>query len=260
LDQESSVSSVLNRSAQIRLGSLIFEQRFGGDMLTSDSKFPMFVIAKSDTMLKEYEERLKSVPINDMLELGIMKGGSAAYFSQLLKPARQMAIDIHDTAKSSLSELEESVRNEGRDLHCRYDLSQANPQAIIEAYQAHFGRPAEFDLVIDDASHNYELSLASFNGLFGHVRPGGIYAIEDWGWGHWLAGGFQEPGNQEYGSPALSNLVLFCVMAAATGTSGIARVDVTPDTAFVYRDANPVPANLHIENSFLTRGREFSLV
>ena len=38
------------------------------------------------------------------------------------------------------------------------------------------------DLVVDDCSHMYEATRASFNELFPRLRPGGLYAIEDWDW------------------------------------------------------------------------------
>ena len=42
--------------------------------------------------------------------------------------------------------------------------------------------PDGFDVIIDDASHIGRLSRDSFNGLFErHLKPGGIYVIEDSG-------------------------------------------------------------------------------
>jgi hypothetical protein len=40
------------------------------------------------------------------------------------------------------------------------------------------------DLVVDDCSHLYEPTRASFNELFPRLRPGGAYVIEDWVWAH----------------------------------------------------------------------------
>jgi hypothetical protein len=43
------------------------------------------------------------------------------------------------------------------------------------------------DLVIDDASHLYDESRASFETLFPLLHPGGLYIIEDWRWQHDVA-------------------------------------------------------------------------
>jgi len=43
-----------------------------------------------------------------------------------------------------------------------------------------------FDIIIDDASHIGELTKVSFWHLFdNHLKPGGVYVIEDWGTGYW---------------------------------------------------------------------------
>ena len=44
--------------------------------------------------------------------------------------------------------------------------------------------------MIDDASHLYEPSLASFETLFPLLRPGGTYIIEDWKWEHEVVDAF----------------------------------------------------------------------
>ena len=46
--------------------------------------------------------------------------------------------------------------------------------------------PGGFDIIIDDCAHIAELARTSFWFLFEHhLKPGGIYAIEDWGTGYW---------------------------------------------------------------------------
>ena len=45
--------------------------------------------------------------------------------------------------------------------------------------------PDGFDIIIDDASHIGELTKTTFWHLFDHhLKPGGLYAIEDWGTGY----------------------------------------------------------------------------
>lgn len=60
--------------------------------------------------------------------------------------------------------------------------------------------PEGFDIVIDDCSHIGELARASFWRLFDHhLKPGELYAIEDWGTGYWDSW----PDDQRYAVPAL---------------------------------------------------------
>ena len=44
--------------------------------------------------------------------------------------------------------------------------------------------PNGIDLVVDDASHLYEQSKATFAMLFPMVNVGGEYILEDWAWSH----------------------------------------------------------------------------
>jgi hypothetical protein len=46
--------------------------------------------------------------------------------------------------------------------------------------------PDGYDIIIDDCSHLGRLTSTSFWHLFpNHLRPGGVYVIEDWGTGYW---------------------------------------------------------------------------
>lgn len=46
--------------------------------------------------------------------------------------------------------------------------------------------PDGWDIIIDDASHQGSLTKSSFWHLFNnHLKPGGLYFIEDWGTGYW---------------------------------------------------------------------------
>src|SRR5206468_5735768 len=58
-------------------------------------------------------------------------------------------------------------------------------------------------------------------------RSGGIYVLEDWGWAHW--GGWQNPEDESFARPAMSNVVLHTALSC-TSSSGtiISHIDVTP--------------------------------
>lgn len=54
-----------------------------------------------------------------------------------------------------------------------------------------------FDIIIDDGSHFSHHVIASFNALFPHVRPGGLYVIEDLQTSYWPGfGGNTDPSAQ----------------------------------------------------------------
>lgn len=62
--------------------------------------------------------------------------------------------------------------------------NQANPEHL-----ARLAAEGPYDIIIDDGSHNPTYQRISFEALFGSVRPGGFYAIEDLsisGRPHWL--------------------------------------------------------------------------
>ncbi len=75
------------------------------------------------------------------------------------------------------------------------------------------------DGVVDDASHMYDHSLASFETRFPRLRPGGMYLIEDWSWAHHPS--FQGPDAQWADEPALSNLIMrLVILSASAGRRG----------------------------------------
>ena len=65
-------------------------------------------------------------------------------------------------------------------------------------------------MIIDDASHHYDLTKQSFQIAFPYLKDGGYYIIEDWSWAHW-------PENQSdthgwSAQPALTNLIIELVV------------------------------------------------
>jgi hypothetical protein len=67
-------------------------------------------------------------------------------------------------------------------LKTYWGIDQADRQALCEIVGREFD--GALDLVIDDASHAYEPTRASFETLFPYLRPGGFYIIEDWAWSY----------------------------------------------------------------------------
>jgi hypothetical protein len=107
-----------------------------------------------------------------LLEIGVHKGGSLQLWRDYFPRGMIVGIDL---------ELPESfVPGERVQL---FKGSQADIQFLSEV--ATRVAPEGFDIIIDDASHIGELTKTTFWYLFDHhLKPGGLYAIEDWGTGY----------------------------------------------------------------------------
>jgi len=95
-------------------------------------------------------------------------------------------------------------------------VDQADSQTITKIIQDDFG--GSIDLIIDDASHLYEFTKASFEILFPYLTKGGIYIIEDWAWGHWQD--YQSPDHIWASQLELTRLV-FDLIELTGSTNGI---------------------------------------
>ena len=133
-------------------------------------------------MIERYEELMSRLRPKRIIELGIYQGGSAALFALLARPDRLVALDIQTTLYAALEHF-----IDGRDLrdrlHTYYGFDQSGGDGLRRLVADEFG-DQPIDLVVDDASHLLGPTRASFNALFPHVRPGGVYVIEDWSWLH----------------------------------------------------------------------------
>ena len=96
------------------------------------------------------------------------------------------------------------------------------------------------DLVIDDASHMYQPTKASFEALFPCLRPGGLYVIEDWAWTHWKE--FQTQDHPWIAESALTQLLYELVAAAGSSTLLIANITGFQGFAVIERGGMPAAA------------------
>ncbi len=212
---------------------------------------PALSLKKPRRMLEVYAEALEGLRPRRVLELGLNHGGSAAFFALLLDPERLVSVDVSGPVRRFDSFLESHPL--GRKIVARYNTSQGDETALRKLLAEEFD--ASPDLVLDDASHDYGLTRASFEVLFPLLPPGGCYVIEDWQWAH--APGFW--GRQE--QPALSNLIYQLMMVAAGRPDLVARVDVRPSLAFVWRGDAPAGAErLDIDGLCFMQNRSFTLL
>lgn len=111
-----------------------------------------------------YEPIFKLKEIKTVLELGVYYGNGLATLREYLPNAELIGIDI------SLECCHTQINN------CNlYQSSQTDTIRLNQILSKH----NPLDLVIDDASHEVEKSIESFNIIFPYVNSQGIYIIED---------------------------------------------------------------------------------
>ncbi|MBV8645226.1 MAG: glycoside hydrolase family 99-like domain-containing protein [Candidatus Eremiobacteraeota bacterium] len=179
-----------------------------------------------------------------MLEIGIWDGGSTALWNEILRPERLVAIDLMDREDSAYfrryveaNGLEDRVRT-------RWRTDQADRAALHRIVEHDLG--GEVDLVIDDGSHLFEPTRASFETLFPLLPPGGIYIIEDWAWEHWPE--FNDPSNFWAGEESLFALVSELVAATGTSRTLIRRMAVHEGFVAVERGSDDVASPMSLRD------------
>lgn len=163
-----------------------------------------FTIVKNEPYLRVYEDLASGFSPRSILELGIFQGGSYVFLDKLFKPRRMSAIEISPKPVAPL--LDYLTRTKNRFVH--FATSQCDGTKLRQIVAGELAD--ELDLVVDDASHTYEETRASFEFLFPLLSPGGIYIIEDWSWAHHAD--YQSPDAPFSKRWALSNLLFEQIM------------------------------------------------
>jgi len=139
---------------------------------------------KSDSYLNFYETLLAPLadkPLN-FLEVGVLHGGALLVFARYLPQSSFLGVDINPPPAPFFA----ALRAWGLEDRVRVvQGSQDNRTFLAQEIQRSFG-DQPLDVVIDDASHMYRRTKATFDHVFhDFLRPGGYYFIEDWGCGYW---------------------------------------------------------------------------
>jgi hypothetical protein len=139
-----------------------------------------FLLLKPRSLIDRYVDVIEELRPERIFELGILEGGSTALLWELAQPSALAAVDHRPPGSPALRDyvsrqgLEEALR-----IHT--DVDQADRGRLAKIADQAFA-DAPLDLVVDDCSHLYEPTRASFNELFPRLRAGGLYTIEDWDW------------------------------------------------------------------------------
>lgn len=131
--------------------------------------------AEHSHYLRNYEQYFQPLWGQDvkLLELGVYRGGSMLLWRDYFERGLIVGLDLNPV---------ELPDESGR---IRLYEGQQQDTALLDRI-AKENAPEGFDIIIDDCSHIGELTRISFWHLFdNHLKPGGLYVIEDWSTGYW---------------------------------------------------------------------------
>ena len=97
-------------------------------------------------------------------EIGIEKGGSLAVWREYFPKAVIFGIDIVDCSEYAQKRVKTFVADQSR---------RSQLQSFIKT------SGGQFDIIIDDGGHTMIQQQISLGFLFKHVKPGGLYVVED---------------------------------------------------------------------------------
>jgi len=144
----------------------------------SGSTAERFFLVKPARFAAAYRVLIERFAGASIVELGIAEGGSTALLAVSVAPRRLVAFDIEPVRVAALDEL---VARRGLEdvVVAHYGVDQGDGDRLAALVDQALAGDV-LDAVIDDASHDLDLTRASFDVLFPRLRPGGTYVIEDW--------------------------------------------------------------------------------
>jgi hypothetical protein len=108
-----------------------------------------------------------------LLELGVFRGGSLFLWRDYFPRSTIVGVDLQRPS-------------DWRDPERIHFLEGSQEDTTFLSKAAEQLAPRGFDVIIDDASHIGRLTRISFWHLLeNHLKPGGLFVIEDWGTGYW---------------------------------------------------------------------------
>jgi SAM-dependent methyltransferase len=188
-----------------------------------------------------------------VLELGIWYGGSAAFWFEMLRPNKLVTVDY--SPRRELPYFDRYVEGRGlkNRLRTHWNFDQADQPRLRRLVDEEFAAPV--DLVLDDASHLSEPTTASFEALFPRLRPGGLYIIEDWAWGHWPE--FHDPDSPYRTLREPTPLLWELTEAAGTSAEVIASLTILRGFVAIERGPAPLTDHFALRNHIVRRPRDW---
>ena len=185
-------------------------------------------LAKGRRYIDAYFEHVDLSNVRTIVELGVFRGGSTAFFNELISPEKLIGIDLQPHVSAEFDAYMAETTDRASFISMCTSTLQDDRDTVNGIMDEELGgRP--IDLVIDDCSHLYEQTKVSFEILFPRLSLNGVYVIEDWSWAH-------SPNEKinELGDRALSDFVFELQMLAASQPGWITKIVILPFIVFVY--------------------------
>lgn len=234
-----------------RIGDVKFRVHRPGDQRLTTTEDEI-VVLKGPDFLAQYDRIFSDLPSKNVMEVGIFEGGSAIYFGLAFPHLKFVGVDLKSPSDIVLGHIKRLGLSDQVSLH--YEVDQADRNRLLQILSEEFGQQS-LGVVIDDASHFYAQSKATFETLFPRLAVGGTYCLEDWAWAH-------EPGQCQtdvwIDRPALSNLLFEIIIAQASHGGSIGEISVERTVATIKRGSRPLGRTL--SDMMLTRGKKLELI
>ncbi|HVG52095.1 MAG TPA: class I SAM-dependent methyltransferase [Xanthobacteraceae bacterium] len=213
-------------------------------------------VLKGQSFFNKYDGYFGPIEPHNVLEVGIFEGGSAILLADKWSEAKIVGIDIRDPNPSVAKHIATMGFSDRISLH--YNVSQNDANRVTTILDKEFGKEP-IDIVIDDCSHLYDLTKATFNTVFPRLKPGGYYVVEDWAWAHWRD--WQDGTKGWPDQPALTNLLFEIIMTSASSSWLISDIYVNSNF-FIVKKAESCPAlqNFNLDKNYLLRGKPFARI
>jgi O-methyltransferase len=214
-------------------------------------------LLKDRKFLDIYRGLLQDLKPQRILEIGFFQGGMPLFLADMLAPEKVVGIDYLQPSDALRAIIASARLQDTIKLHG--GVPQDDTQTLRKIVETEFA-DQPLDLIIDDASHEYENSKGCFQELFGFLRPGGKYVIEDWGWLHWPGEEWQTAKSHFWGKPAMTNLIFELVMTLGSQHPKIiARLDVLSWACVVVTrgEGLELGERIDLSETRLTSGRKY---
>ena len=234
------------------LDKLVFRlEHFRSDEWDGGEHFRFYKIKELVDQYEAFFSRRADCRPARLLELGIFDGGSTVFWYELLRPRKHVAVDIQE--QTDIPYFRRYVKSRGlqRRIKTCWGIDQADKARLRAVVGTELD--GRLDMVIDDASHLYGPTRASFEALFPLCVPGGLYIIEDWAWDHWPQ--FSAASHPWADEERLTRLVIELIEATGTSRQLISNIAVYQGFVVIERGPQSLenPAAFDLDDHIVRR-------